>query len=132
MRYPPKFISRSTAELELASGNHEVSGIPSAPEDTDGVLCLHAPLRSIGSLKVKANAGRRVEAAAWTPGESWHLRRWQRLEQEGGAAALEAEWAANTFDDRDCLDVYGEQHGLIVDRTLRELVSPLVAPRPRG
>lgn len=125
----PKVIARAAAGIVIGRGNHGVEGVEGSGEDTDRIVCLHAPLRAREVLDRKAEVGRRREAEGLPPGTSWHLRRWHRLAEEGG---LEREWAANSHADGD-LDVYGERHPLIVDTRLRQAVAPFVGrgPDPR-
>jgi hypothetical protein len=51
------------------------------------------------------------------------MRRWGKLEEE---AAIEMEWAANSYRD-DLLDVYGEQHKVIFDPRLRDVLKPWIS-----
>jgi hypothetical protein len=122
MIYPPKWISRPSATIELAAGNHAVSGIDGPYQETDEIICLHAPLRSRSALEAKREHGRRVEEVGFQQGQSWHVRRWRRLQEEGG---LDEEWAANSYVG-DWIDVYGTQHRVIFDSMLRDVVAPWV------
>lgn len=122
MMYPPKWISRASETIEIAAGNHEVSGVEGSYEDTDEIICLHAPLRSRSALEAKAEVGRRQEEAGWPGGMGWQGARFRRLQKEGG---LDAEWAANSYAG-DSIDVYGTQHRVIFDPTLRDVLAPLI------
>ena len=122
-RYPPKCISRATVALQIAQGNHAVSGAGGPIVPTDALVCLHVPLRArLALMRQKVEQGRRVEEVNEYLQQAWHVRRWRRLADEGG---LEAEWRANSYFE-DCLDVQGEPHPLVVDTTLRDLVAPLL------
>lgn len=125
-RYPDKWIVRPTATVEISHGNHHISGIVGGLEDSDEIVCLHAPLRSRAALYSKAIHGRRVEEAGGKPGESWHLRRFRRLADEG---QMEQEWAANSCEG-GFLDVFGVPHPVVYDPTLRDAVKPFLAPSP--
>jgi len=118
--YPPKWISRASPTIEIAAGNHSVTGVPGSCDDTNEIVCLHAPLRSRTGLDAKADHGGRVEEAGYRPGDAWHVRRFRRLQQEG---RLDTEWAANSYAGAS-IDVYGERHKVIFDPTLRYLVAP--------
>ena len=122
MMYPPKWISRPSATIEIAAGNHAVSGIDGPYQETDEIICLHAPLRSRPALEAKREHGKRVEEAGFQQGQSWHVRRWRRLQEESG---LDEEWAANSYVG-DSIDVYGTQHRVIFDSMLRDVVAPWV------
>lgn len=122
MMYPPKWISRASETIGIAAGNHEVSGVEGSYEDTDEIICVHAPLRSRSALEAKADVGRRQEEAGWPDGMGWQASRWRRLQIEGG---LDEEWAANSYVG-DWIDVYGTQHRVIFDSMLREVVAPWV------
>ena len=43
-----------------------------------------------------------------------------------GQAAIDLEWAANSYED-DHLDVYGERHAVVFDPRLRDAVSPFIS-----
>lgn len=123
MAYPPKFVSRAAAGLEIAAGNHEVSGLGTGWEDTSELFCLHAPLRSFRALQMKAERGERMNDAGWPIGAGWHARRFSRLMQGG---LLDEEWRANSYEN-DVLDVAGEQHPVTFDPSLRNLVVSVMA-----
>lgn len=125
MMYPPKWISRASETIEIAAGNHEVSGVEGSYEDTDEIICLHAPLRSRSALEAKAEVGKRQEEAGWPDGMGWQGARFRRLQKEGG---LDDEWAANSYVG-DSINVHGTQHRVIFDPTLRDAVAPLI-PQP--
>jgi len=123
---PAKWISRPTPEIEIWAGNHHLSGIVGGLEDTEEIVCLHAPLRSRAALDAKAVHGRRVEEAGFKGGDAFHVRRFRRLQDEG---QLDLEWAANSCQDGS-LDVYGTPHPMVFDPTLRNLLMPYLAPAP--
>jgi hypothetical protein len=118
MMYSPKFISRPTAAIEIAMGNHGVTGLPGPIEITDGIVCLHAVLRSRSILEAKVEQGSRVAELGLGPEQGWHVRRWTRLAEEG---VLDDEWRANSYSD-NCLDVYGLPHRVVFDPRLRDAV----------
>ena len=120
--YPCKWISRPTAELEIARGNHSVTGMKGATENTDDIVCLHAPLRARSILELKATHGRRLEALDVGPKEGWHVKRWRMLADAG---ELDQEWRSNSYAD-DHLDVYGASHRVVFDPTLRDAVGPFI------
>ena len=122
MMYPPKWISRASETIGIAAGNHEVSGVEGSYEDTDEIICLHAPLRSRSALEAKADMGRRLAEAGWPHGLGWHAIRWRQL-QVGGK--LDEEWAANSYAG-DSIDVYGTQRRVIFDPTLRDVLAPSI------
>ena len=122
MMYPPKWISRASATIEIATGNHTVTGVDGPYEDTDEIICLHAPLRSRSALEARGEHGRRVEEAGYQHDESWHVRRWRGMQEE---SSLDEEWAANSYVG-DSLDIYGTQHRVIFDPSLRDVVAPWV------
>lgn len=123
--YPPKWISRPSEEIEIEKGNHRIFGINGPQEETDEILCLHAPLRSRETLEARVRSADRVEGLGLRPGQSRNRRRWGKLK---GKRAIELEWAANSYKD-DHLDVYGERHPVIFDPMLRDLVAPWI-PQP--
>ena len=121
--YPPKWACRPTAEVVYDTGSHGVLGAPGPVIEPEGLVILHAPLRSRATLEAKAVSGQRVIEAGFEGHNSWHLRRWHRLATEG---KLEAEWRANSWED-DVLDVYGSPHPLVVDRLLADTLAPFIA-----
>jgi glycosyltransferase involved in cell wall biosynthesis len=124
MMYPPKWVSRACSTSEIKAGNHMVSGMEGPYEDTDKIICLHAPLRAKSMLDAKADIGRRADEAGYLPDEMWHLRRWHRLRDEGG---LKAEWLANSYA-RDHIDVYGAPRPLVFDSRLRDIAARWMKP----
>ena len=117
MMHPAKWIARASSQLEIGLGNHTLSGITGPTVFTDRIVCLHAPLRSRGSLENLARAARR--AAESGNRLAWHWFRWQRLAAEG---ELDREWAANSYD-QDGLDVFGKTHAVVVDLRLRDAAA---------
>ncbi|HEX9016892.1 MAG TPA: glycosyltransferase family 2 protein [Chloroflexota bacterium] len=126
--HPPKWIFRPTSTVQVSHGNHFVTGLVGGVEDTDEIVCCHAALRSRARMESKGLHGRRVEETKERPGESWHVRRFRRLQQEG---RLDEEWAANSYRD-NTLDVFGTTHPVVYDPTLRTLVMPYLARTPWG
>lgn len=124
--YPPKCLSRASASLRTSAGNHIVRGIDGPIEKCDRLLIMHVPLRSMSVLKSKADYGRRVMEAGHLPGESWHLRRWCKMAEEG---TLEQEWQANSYAG-DSLDLCNGRHRLIYDPRLRDAILPWL-PEPQ-
>ena len=122
MMYSPKFVSRPTARIEIAMGNHGVTGVQGPVEATDEILCLHAVLRSRSALEAKVEQGARVEELGLGPLQGWHVRRWRRLAEAG---ELEDEWLANSYSN-DCLDVNGVPRQVAFDPRLRDVVAPWV------
>ena len=123
IRYPPKYVSRACIALQIGQGNHEVSGTDGPVRQSGAIVCLHAPLRARDALAIgKVEQGRRVEEINHYLQQAWHVRRWRRLADEG---AIDAEWAANSYRE-DSLDVYGQQHPLAIDTTLRDVVAPWI------
>lgn len=122
MMYPPKWISRASAEIEISTDNHFVSGVRGHRENTEEIAILHAPLRARSILESKADQGYRIEEAGWGPGAGWHMLRFTRLKRDSG---LETEWAANSYHDGS-LNVYGVAHPVVHDPTLRDAISPFV------
>jgi hypothetical protein len=122
----PKLISRASEAIKMVKGAHSLDGIEGPIRETDELILLHAPLRSLAHLGSRAtSADRRVGTGA-VLGPGWHARRWQRLKEESG---LEKEWAANSYAD-GCLDVYGVPHETIFDPTLRNAVAPFLGQPP--
>lgn len=119
---PAKWLFRPTEEVVVTQGNHKVTGFAGTSEAAFGLAVLHAPLRGRADLERKADHGERALASGSPPEISWHLKRWARLRAAGD---LEAEWAANSYVGLS-LDVYGQEHSLILDRRLRDAVAPFV------
>jgi predicted O-methyltransferase YrrM len=118
MMYPPKWISRASLALHIGVGNHEVLGVPGPFEGTDGIVCLHAPLRSRSVFQAQVgHAKRAVEAGNL---KTWHWERWKQLAESGES---DLEWRANSYEE-GCLDVYGVAHPLVEDLRLGDLAAP--------
>jgi glycosyltransferase involved in cell wall biosynthesis len=120
--YRPKHVVRPTASVVFGPGNHRVWGTRAPVVPSEALLCLHAPLRSIGDLARRAEQGRRVEERGYAPGESWHVRRWWRMWRDG---TLDEDWPAHSYAD-GCLDVGGRRVELVSDFRLRDAVAPLL------
>ena len=122
IQYPPKHIVRAVESVVIGAGNHRVSDVPGAVKEDRALQCLHAPLRSKRDLELRAEQGKRVEARGYAPDESWHVRRWARMERE---EILVQDWPAHSYADGR-LDVYGRPAELVADVRLRDIVAPLV------
>jgi glycosyltransferase involved in cell wall biosynthesis len=120
--YPRKLVVRASPATTIRSGNHDVDGIEGSVEPTDGIVCLHAPLRARDRIAVKGLHAERMPAGEFRDGDGWQPRRWRELT----AADVDAEWRANSYDDVD-LDVFGYAHPLVVDTRLRDAVLPHVS-----
>lgn len=120
--YPRKCISRPTAEIEIEAGNHRVSGVAGEGRRTDEIFCFHAPIRSRASLEERVRTATRPAEAGRKPGQG----RYRRMLEGFDDAAVDLEWAANSYED-DYLDVYGERHEVVFDPRLRDAVSPFVS-----
>ena len=120
MMYPAKWISRASPTLTLGVGNHTIMDLSGPCEQTDQVVCLHAPLRCRAVLESLAACGKRA-----TESENpliWQWLRWQRLAESGD---LEKEWRANSYEG-DSLDVGGVDHAMAFDARLRDAVAPWI------
>jgi hypothetical protein len=122
MMYPPKWVSRASPDIVVQNGNHSVEGLPDGTTMTGRVLCLHAPLRARSLLTGKLDQGRRVIEDEGRQ-DYWHVRRWWRLCREG---AIEAEWAANSYENGS-ISVGGQERRLVEDHRLRDAVSPHIS-----
>lgn len=120
--YAPKWISRASMNLEIATGNHSAGNLAGEAVTTMELVCLHAPMRSRDTLVLKAAHSRRLEAARRPPEDGWHTHRVRRLLEEG---SIDAEWAANSYKD-DALDVHGARRPVDFDPTLRDAVAPFL------
>jgi len=123
--YPRKCISRPTAEIEIETGNHKVTGVNGPNKRTDEIFCFHAPIRSRAALEERIRTARRPAEAGRKPGQG-RYRRW--LGELDGEAVIEQEWAANSYQG-DFLDVYGKRHPVTFDPRLRDAVAPFI-PQP--
>jgi glycosyl transferase family 2 len=126
LAYPPKHMVRTARSLAFGPGNHRVRGTRGPVVRSDALVCLHAPLRSVGDLERKAEHGQRVEARGYVAGESWHVRRWLRMWRTG---TLEEDWPAHSYADGR-LEVQGRQVELVTDLRLRDTVAPVIGLRP--
>jgi hypothetical protein len=121
--YPRKCISRPTAQIEIETGNHKVVGAVGPGQRTDELFCFHAPIRSRSSLEERVRTATRPAEAGRKPGQG----RYRRMLEGFDAAAIDLEWAANSYEDGH-LDVYGEHHPVIFDPRLRDAVAPFLKP----
>ena len=119
--YPRKCVSRPTADIEIETGNHMVSGVAGPGGRTDELFCLHAPIRSRASLQERVRTATRPAEAGRKPGQGRYRRMLEGLDDD----AVDAEWSANSYKDGH-LDVYGTRHEVIFDSRLRDAVSPFI------
>ncbi|GAC1466222.1 MAG: hypothetical protein PVSMB7_11430 [Chloroflexota bacterium] len=122
--YPPKFICRPTADVEIGDGNHQVTNIRGPVQATADLVCLHAPLRSRAHIARKAETGRRHDQVGYPNHRGLYARRFNQIEMAG---AIDQEWAANSYAD-ESLNVYGTPHPVAFDPTLRDAVAPFIQP----
>ena len=120
--YPQKCICRPTAEVEIQTGHHSISGAAGPRMRTEELVCLHAPMRSRDALAERITSASRAAAAGRNPNQGRNRLRLAALQ---GEAAIDAEWAANSYED-GFLDVYGEKHPVVFDPRLRDAVSPFL------
>jgi len=125
-RYPRKCISRPTPEIRIEAGNHKVYEAAGPSENTNGIFCLHAPIRSRAALEERVRTADRPAAAGRKPGQGRYRRMLRELQDD---SAIEQEWAANSYEG-DFLDVYGEKHPVIFDPRLRDAVAPFLPRSP--
>jgi hypothetical protein len=90
---------------------------------TEKIVCLHAPMRSRAALAERIISAGRAAAAGRNPNQGRNRLRLAALQ---GEAAIDAEWAANSYED-GFLDVYGEKHPVEFDPRLRDAVSPFIS-----
>ena len=120
--YPQKCVCRPTAEVQIETGHHSISGANGPRVRTEELLCLHAPMRSRAALAERIYSAGRASVAGRNPKQG---RNRQRLAALQGESAIDGEWAANSYED-GFLDVYGEKHPVVFDPRLRDAVSPFV------
>jgi hypothetical protein len=66
--YPPKCVSRGSIAVQIAQGNHSVSGTYGPSQPTTAIRCLHAPLRARAARWRRKGRSTRngVQTATWT------------------------------------------------------------------
>jgi Glycosyl transferase family 2 len=116
--YAPKCIYRTAPDLVVYDGNH-APGVEGGVA-TDRIVCLHAPLRARSVFTQKLDQGRRRMEEGSPPEASWHVQRWWHMAREH---RLDAEWAANSYQDGSLL-VAGQRRPLVADDRLRAAVAP--------
>ena len=121
--YPQKCICRPTAEVEIRTGHHSISGADGRRMRTGEIVCLHAPMRSRDALAERIISAGRAATAGRNPNQGRNRLRLAALQ---GEAAIDAEWAANSYEG-GFLDVYGERHPVVSDPRLRDAVSPFIS-----
>lgn len=120
--WQPKVVVRAAGRAWIRTGGHGVDN-PSGPvEDTDRIVCLHAPLRDRSRIEARIEHGRR-HAAAGAPGDTG----WQSQDLDL-ATDMKTLWRANA-NSGGALLVGGERRALVRDPRLRELVAPHVPGR---
>ena len=120
--YPTKCLARASEGLYIETGHHRIEGAGGPTRRTDELVCLHAPIRSRDALAERIKSSARAAEAGRKQGQGRNRRRLAGLNSE---AAIEQEWAANSYEN-DHLDVYGEQHPVVFDPRLRDAVAPFL------
>ena len=120
--YPMKCLARASEEIYIETGHHRIDGAGGAIRRTDELLCLHAPIRSRDALAERIKSAARAAEAGRKSGQGRDRRRLAGLNNE---AAIEREWAANSYEG-DHLDVNGGRHPVVFDPRLRNAVAPLL------
>jgi len=127
MAYPPKWVSRASAELLIHFGNHGVDGVEGERMPTAAIRCCHAVLRARAALDGKAEQGRRWRELGVGPETAWHTQRWADMDARG---ALYDDWPLNswrrTLRRSAVLESSTRRTPLTYDPTLRDLVRPYV------
>jgi hypothetical protein len=108
--------------VEIETGHHSISGADGRRIRTEEIVCLHAPMRSRAALAERIHSAGRAAAAGRNPNQGRNRLRLAALQDE---KAIDAEWAANSYED-GFLDVYGEKHPVVFDPRLRDAVSPFI------
>ena len=122
MQYPAKWLFRAFPDVRIHPGAHGVDGIADVPGASPEIVCLHAPIRSRAVLDARAEHGRRLIEAGYSPEHGWQNQRWHRLHAEG---KLEEEWRANSTED-GYLELGLRRTPVIFDPTLRNAVRPWI------
>ena len=122
-RYPQKCICRPTAEVEIETGHHSISGAHGERMRTEEIVCLHAPMRSRAALVERVASASRAAAAERNPNQGRNRRRLALLQDE---TDIDEKWAANSYED-GFVDVYGEEHPVVFDPRLRDAVSSFIS-----
>jgi hypothetical protein len=120
--YPPKCICRPTDQVEIETGHHKIYNANGPREDTDEIICLHAPVRSRMALRERVRSAARAAEAGRKKGQGRNRRRLAELRDE---SVIEQEWAANSYRN-GYLNVYGKRHPVVFDPRLRDAVAPFL------
>jgi glycosyltransferase involved in cell wall biosynthesis len=120
--YPPKCVCRPTEQVEIETGHHKIYNANGSKEDTDDIICLHAPIRSRMALHERVRSAARAAEAGRKKGQGRNRRRLAELRDE---SEIEQEWAANSYRNGH-LDVYGKRHPVVFDSRLRDAVAPFL------
>jgi hypothetical protein len=115
MTYPPKCVSRASAELVIHPGNHHVDHQPGPTADTHDIVVLHAPVRDRDRVRLRAMVGQRMALVHEDPQVSWHNR---RFGPDAPDEVVEAEWRSCSAAD-GMLDLpNGARVAVVPDRRL--------------
>jgi 2-polyprenyl-3-methyl-5-hydroxy-6-metoxy-1,4-benzoquinol methylase len=134
----PKACHRAAPLVEVAMGNHLVTGLPGGVLADGRIEVLHFPLRSLrqyaGKIAVGAAALERNVAFSAEVGSHWRAA--ADLQRQGG---LDAAWASYTYDDarlaRELASgevVLDERVAALVSTGGPATVAPMSADAPSG
>jgi glycosyltransferase involved in cell wall biosynthesis len=101
--------------VHFVKGNHNVRFDGAKVAQIRVLPCLHLPLRAASELEKRVVDYRDRHAPFRIDGAGWRLDYWAELL---GSGRIEAEWAANSYDEEGMIDVYGQKRSTIIDRRL--------------
>jgi hypothetical protein len=93
--YPQKCACRPTAKIRTRTGHHSISGTDGPRTWPEEVVCLHAPTRLRAASAERKFSASRV-AAGRNPNQGRNRRRLAAMQ---GEAAIDAGWAANSYEN---------------------------------
>lgn len=124
---PPKWLMRTTAELEIAKGGHTAEGLAGLVEVRGELSIFHLAMRSRKRALGRIGHAERVAQVDDRPNISVQNRYWQMMAARG---QLEEAWRAHSYED-GVLDVFGRRVELIEDTALAEVLAPYALSRFR-
>lgn len=114
-----KIAFKATGPVQIDIGQHKLLGGPTNQQGPR-LEIFHLPLRSRAEISKRAlNHEPRRSPVRPDEGWSWQSAFHRQAVMNGKEQAV---WAANSFDRRGCLDVYGAPLALVPDARLRRLL----------
>lgn len=120
---PLKLLIRTSSEMKIELGAHQVHGLDGPVVATGDITILHLALRSKEEALSRSDDDRLIRQVDERPEIVYESKYWVQMSE---TKQLEAAWRAHSHEG-GALDVFGRRVELVEDRRLAELLAPFAA-----